>query len=176
MNESSSKADPKAGGAPADRRAAERYFFSEAGEILDVSSGARLKVRIADISMEGCYMDTMNPFPVDTLVRVTIRRNGAQFISAGAVRNSQQGMGMGIVFAELAGLERTLLGQWIGESASPGSKPAKAEPPKAITTAPNGDLLVRRLIELLRKKGQLSDAEIKYLFRDAHSDTPVPGL
>ena len=143
---------------------------------MDVGTGTRLKVRIADISMEGCYMDTMNPFPVDTLVRVTINRNGAQFISAGAVRNSQHGMGMGIVFAELGGLERVLLSQWIRECASPSSKPAKAETSKAVSTPPSGDLLARRLIELMRKKGQLSEAEITFLFRDANSDTPVPGL
>src|ERR1700681_2289551 len=103
MNNSTPEAEKKTGGAPPDRRATERYFFSEVGEILDIGTGARLKVRIADISLEGCYMDTMNPFPVGTHVRVTINRNGAQFISAGAVRNSQNGMGMGIIFAELGG-------------------------------------------------------------------------
>jgi len=160
---------------PPDRRASERHFFSETGEVLDVGTGTRLKVRIADISLEGCYMDTMNPFPVGTHVRVTINRNGAQFNSAGAVRNSQPGMGMGIIFAKLGGLERALVGQWIGETASP-SKPAEVEAPKAMASGPSGELLARRLIELLRKKGQLSEAEIAFLFRDAKSDTPVPGF
>lgn len=176
MSQSSSNADEKAVGAPTDRRASERHFFSETGDILDLGTGTRLKVRIADISTEGCYMDTMNPFPVGTLVRVTINRNGAQFLCGGAVRNSQQGMGMGIVFANMGGLERTLLRQWIREVASPSSKPAKPEAPKPIKNPPTGDLLARRLIELMRKKGQLSEAEITFLFRDANSDTPVPGL
>ena len=158
-----------------ERRTSERHFFSESGEVLDVGSGTRLKVRVADISLEGCYMDTMNPFPAGTLVRVTINRNGAGFISTGTVRNSQHGMGMGITFAELGAMDKALLSQWISELSSPSSPATKAnvvapvEPASSPEEIPE-DQLTRRLIELLRKKGQLTEGEVALLLRDTRED------
>ena len=49
-----------------ERRAAERHPFCESAEVVAVGQGNRLVGRVADISMEGCYVDTFNPFPVET--------------------------------------------------------------------------------------------------------------
>jgi len=123
-----------------------------------VATGTLLKARAADISLEGCYIDTMNPYPEETLVRVKIKRNGTEFISSGAVRNSQVGMGMGITFAELGTLDKTLLKQWIHETDSAPSAPKHSAP--AEPEAPQkSEMLTRRLIALLRKKGQLTAVE-----------------
>jgi len=151
-----------------ERRTVERHVFSETAEVLDVAVGTRLTGRVADISLEGCYVDTFNPFPLETLVRIKISRNGAEFVCAGAVRNSQTGMGMGITFAEVSGPDRELLESWIGgNSASSVSSPIarhESESPAFSAPGPDGDALARRLIDLLRKKGQLSDSDVADLF------------
>jgi hypothetical protein len=168
-----------------ERRAVERHPFSETAEVLDVAGGMRLMGRVADISTEGCYVDTLSPFPQETLVRVKICKNGAEFICAGAVRNSQTGMGMGITFAEVTGFNRALLDNWLGKA--PGA-PVSAAPVfssfapvsqnsdslvtrSAASLSPSdslqeGDSLARRLIEVLHKKGQLSDSEVAALLPD----------
>ncbi len=163
-----------------ERRTAERHPFCEAAEVTAVGQGNRLVGRVADISMEGCYVDTFNPFPVETLVRIKITKSGAEFVCTGAVRNSQSGMGMGIVFAEISGANRSLLEQWNGKV--PDGAPAAAEAPIATVVrvpesaapaspassenAASSEPLARKLIELLREKGQLTEGDLATLFPD----------
>jgi hypothetical protein len=163
-----------------ERRAAERHPFCEAAEVTAVGQGNRLVGRVADISMEGCYVDTFNPFPVETLVRIKITKNGAEFVCTGAVRNSQSGMGMGITFAEISGASRLLLEQWNGKTsdAAPAAAealiapevraPASASPasPASSENAASSEPLARKLIELLREKGQLTEGDLATLFPD----------
>jgi len=51
-------------GTSGDRRRATRYSFSATAEVLEIASGTRVSARAADLSMNGCYLDTLNPFAV----------------------------------------------------------------------------------------------------------------
>jgi PilZ domain len=156
--------------AVAERRSTERRAFSAEAEVVDMASGARLTVRVADISREGCYLDTFHPFTVDTPVRLTIRRSDSEFTGTGYVRNAQGGMGMGIAFAQLSAAQRALLENWIEERESPHPREVCAPvsgPNSGDRPAPGKqDRLAERLIELLHEKGLLSDSDVAFLLRD----------
>jgi hypothetical protein len=57
--------------ATAKRRRATRYRLVLAADVVEVSSGARLNTRTSDISSTHCYLDTLNPVPKGSQVRLT---------------------------------------------------------------------------------------------------------
>lgn len=154
----------------AERRSTERHTFSAGAEILDRTTGTRLAVRVADISPEGCYLDTVNPFAVNTPVRVMIRRHNAEFSALGHVRNAQGGMGMGIAFTDFEAGQRELLESWVREPEFPhsdGLSIAGAESAKEGGRAfEKREALAERLVELLHEKGMLSDSDVAFLLHD----------
>jgi hypothetical protein len=54
------------------QRCEPRYPFIAAAELLEENSGARMSSQISDLSLNGCYVDTINPLPDGTLVHVRI--------------------------------------------------------------------------------------------------------
>jgi hypothetical protein len=145
-----------------ERRVAERKPFSGSAEILDVGGGTRMTGRVADLSAEGCYVDTLNPLPADTPVRVKITWDGAVFAAAGTVRNCQPGMGMGLAFQDVENAEREILRSWLGDAAPPALSDAFA----GDARPPSADRITRHLIEMLRKKQILTDHDVTALLRD----------
>jgi hypothetical protein len=63
----------------------------------DVNSAAI----VSDISLSGCYLEMLSPFPVNTLIELTMNPSNATLHVHGQVRTSQNGMGMGISFTGL---------------------------------------------------------------------------
>ena len=55
----------------------------------------------SDISLGGCYLEMLSPFPVNSLIELTMNPSNATLRVHGQVRTSQNGMGMGISFAGL---------------------------------------------------------------------------
>ncbi len=55
-----------------ERRRVPRYPFLAAVEVTELSSGARLRGRMSDLGVQGCYVQTLNPFPVGALVRLRL--------------------------------------------------------------------------------------------------------
>jgi hypothetical protein len=52
-----------------ERREAPRHPFIASAEETDLASGARLSALVSELSVKGCYLDTLNPFPKDTQIR-----------------------------------------------------------------------------------------------------------
>ncbi len=84
-----------------ERRAAKRYPFSAAATVTEAQSGTRLQARCSDLSVKGCYVDTLNPFPAGTGVHVRLFKGERVFDSAAQAVSSHVGMGMGLKFNEL---------------------------------------------------------------------------
>src|SRR5258708_20155432 len=84
-----------------ERRQHKRHAFSATAEVLDMSTGARLSTRAADLNQGGCYLDMMNPLPIGSNVRISISSDGVELRCTGVVRDSQPGMGMGMAFTDL---------------------------------------------------------------------------
>src|SRR5580658_1083960 len=81
-----------------ERRTAPRYPFTASTEAIETRSGARILGRTADLGRGGCYVDTISPFPVGTIVTIRINRLNQSFQAEGKVVFSQTGMGMGVAF------------------------------------------------------------------------------
>ena len=80
-----------------------------------MSSRTKLSVRTSELSIGGCYIDTLNPFPESTPVRVRIVRDHGVFETNGKVIYSHSGLGMGISFVEIAAEQRSVLENWLAE-------------------------------------------------------------
>jgi len=97
-----------------DRRDAQRLPLIIAVEIVELESGARLAARTSDVSRTGCYVDTLNPTPTGTVVRVKFNHNGEQLDLLARIVYVSPRLGMGIRFDEsitpdqLATLDRWL--------------------------------------------------------------------
>jgi hypothetical protein len=145
-----------------DRRGAGRVQFTVSADILETNSGARFSARTTDLSPGGCFVDTKIPFPMGTIVRVTLRRGNKAFDATGSVVYSQSGLGMGISFSDLASERREELAAWITELTGE-RVPLHDEAPvveKGGSPLRTGDkAMLVRLIQLLIGKGLLTDAE-----------------
>ena len=108
-----------------ERRRAERHPFIASAEVEDIAVGSRLPSRISDLSTGGCYVDTVNPFPNGTQVRVKIFTATQQFESPATVVYSHQHLGMGLNFREPAPEHQAVLQSWL-PAGSANEIPAKS--------------------------------------------------
>ncbi len=154
-------------GTSGDRRQSNRYNFSATAEVLEVASGSRVSARAADLSKNGCYLDTLNPFTVGSKVQLCIRWNRAEFACSAMVRDSKTGMGMGVAFMDLDDTRNALLESWIEKAVSPAPEDSSSSLQPGNTEfsplSDERDALAVRLIELLHKKGLLDSSDLASL-------------
>jgi PilZ domain-containing protein len=96
-----------------ERRRAPRHMFIAAAEVMDESVGSRLPSRVSDLSADGCYLDTINPFCEGTAVRVKITNAAQHFEAPATVVYSVLHMGMGLRFREVAPEQEAVLRNWL---------------------------------------------------------------
>jgi PilZ domain len=99
----------------AQRRAVRRAPFCATAEVTDLVSGTRLSVRTSELSVGGCYVDALNPFPKGTTVTVRIVRDQGVFQTSATVAYCDQSFGMGLAFKEMTPDNRLLLETWLAE-------------------------------------------------------------
>jgi hypothetical protein len=98
-----------------ERREAPRHPFIASAEETDLASGARLSARVSELSLKGCYLDTLNPFPKGTQIRLVIFHGGATFTAHATVIYPQPNMGMGVVFSSVEPEQREVMMKWLAE-------------------------------------------------------------
>jgi PilZ domain len=64
-------------------------------------AGSAMKTHAADISGRGCYVETLVPLPLGTPLSITFWIESDKIVTAGLVRSSDGGVGMGIEFTGL---------------------------------------------------------------------------
>lgn len=96
-----------------DRRRSPRFTFIADAEVRDQNGDSQLSARISDISATGCYVDTINPLPDGTAVRVRIFNEEQSFEAAATVAYSLMNLGMGLSFGEVTPSSRDVLQQWL---------------------------------------------------------------
>jgi hypothetical protein len=158
-----------------ERRTARRYMISASAEVSDVTSGVKLAARVADISITGCYLDSINSFPEGTRLCLHIRQGDTEFNGEGTVRYAKSGMGMGLAFLHLDDAQNSVLQGWI-ERLDPSARldaprvdswPSGKSQATSTSRSQVSDAFVFRLIELLREKDLLSEADVTTLFHAA---------
>ena len=157
-----------------ERRVATRSPFIAPVELIDMRTGSLIEARISDLSLRGCYIDTLNPLPQGAAVRLQIRRNEEVFDALAHVSSAHPGSGMGLVFNDITLAQSAVIRSWLGESALPPEMAFAAARPsrrtnQATKTTQNLDvntIYAVRLIHVLLRKGILSQSEATELLRD----------
>ncbi len=102
----------------ADRREAARYALILSAEVVELASAAVLSARSSDVSRTGCYIDTLNPVPVGSQVKVQLRRGEVVFETSARVVYVCPGLGMGLHWGTSPTPEKlTILDRWLVEAA-----------------------------------------------------------
>lgn len=99
-----------------ERRRTPRYSFIASAELIEEASDVRIATRVSELSLYGCYLDMMNPFPVGTLVLVKISAGDAFFQAKSKIVYSQPNMGAGVVFLEVDAPHQVILDRWLDEA------------------------------------------------------------
>ena len=166
-----SRNDQTSAYAPQERRSANRAPFIAPVDLVDVRTGTRVQARTSDLSAQGCYIDTLNPLEVGSMVRLQIHRSDKVLDAIANVSSRHPGSGMGLVFSELSAPQKALLAMWLTELALPprGALPERPNPARtsapASVTAGSPDRATR-LIHLLLRKGVLNQSEASELLTD----------
>jgi len=92
-----------------------RYSFVTVVEVVDLHSETSLQGKTTDLSMFGCFVETWDPLPPETKVRVKITSRGAQFVALGRVARVRPSAGMGITFTDIAPNDQQTLEEWISQ-------------------------------------------------------------
>jgi hypothetical protein len=96
------------------RRSADRVSLVLVAEVTEVDSGARLSARTSDVSRTGCYIDTLNPTPSGTVVRVKLTREGEELELLARIVYVSPRLGMGVRFDEsITPSQLAILDRWI---------------------------------------------------------------
>jgi hypothetical protein len=104
---------PEAAIAYLEKRRSPRYSFIASAELIQEKADVRIASRVSELSLHGCYLDMMNPFPKGTLVLVKIAAADAFFEAKANVIYSQPNMGAGLGFLEVTPASQAVLERWL---------------------------------------------------------------
>ena len=123
-----------------------RFNCSGTARIWEQGQEFSISARVNEISLGGCYIETMFPLRLATCVRLELSINHLSISLEGMVRNSQPNFGMGIEFMRIALAEEEKLQRVIGEvsGAVPAvAQAAPASPPASPAGSPLEDAVTR---------------------------------
>lgn len=157
--------------ATAERRDAPRYPFICPVEVMDLGGNMGMSARTADLSLQGCYIDTLNPFPQGTQVRLRLTKNGQHLELQARVTACHIGSGMGLMFEPLTLEQGSILLGWLEGT------PAREENPFPMAPATNvadgaaktNARFAAGLVKILERKGILTHSEAAELLRGLDS-------
>lgn len=100
-----------------ERRRTPRYIFIASAELYEEQSDVRVASRVSELSMHGCYLDMMNPFPPGTIILLKIFAGDMTFQSKARVIYATQNMGAGVAFLDVEPKYEYILSRWMEEAA-----------------------------------------------------------
>lgn len=104
--------------ATTNRRELPRYALILSAEVVELATTAVLNARSSDVSRAGCYIDTLNPIPVGSEVRVQLHRADMVFETSARVIYICPGLGMGLYWGTKPTPEKlAILDRWLMEAA-----------------------------------------------------------
>jgi len=158
----------------AEQRKHVRYPFTATVEAIEQKTETRIKGRTSDLSLGGCYVDTISPFPEGTIIHLRITKGKVAFKIKARVAYAMNSMGMGLAF--IPETEDSLIPaeKWIAEIN--GEAPVEFEEDGEMEftdeTEISGDdkyLVLSELVIELMRKGVLAEGQGKAMLRKLHS-------
>lgn len=101
-----------------ERRRTPRYIFIASAELYEEASDVRVASRVSELSLHGCYLDMMNPFPPGTLIRLKIFAGDLTFQSKARVIYSTSNVGAGVAFIDVEPKYEYVIKRWMEEAAT----------------------------------------------------------
>ncbi len=98
------------------RRSQSRKPFIASALLFEPKSETQMRARTADLGLDGCFIDTLNPFAPGTMLKVRIDKSGGAFETWAKVVYSLSSMGMGMVFHFVAPEQLWVLHEWLGDA------------------------------------------------------------
>src|SRR5260370_14282863 len=105
-----------------EQRRTRRYTFIASAELIEQKSEVRIATRVSELSLHGCYLDMMNPFPQDTLVLVKIFAGEDFFHAKAKIIYLQPNLGCGLSFLEVETHPPPVLRRWLDSAKTDGQK------------------------------------------------------
>jgi hypothetical protein len=96
-----------------ERRRTVRYAFDAPAEVTDEHSSGTLSMRISELSLNGCYLQTESPFPQGTAISLKVFAEGAFFETRAIVAYSHPKQGMGVAFRDTKPYFVGVLKKWL---------------------------------------------------------------
>jgi hypothetical protein len=96
-----------------DRRRTPRYPFAASAEVVETSSGTKTTLKVSELSLNGCYVETPNPMEIGAAVLVKIFKEPHFFEATARVAYSQANAGMGLTFLETKPFFIQVLQKWL---------------------------------------------------------------
>ena len=93
-----------------------RYAFIATAELIEQKTDVRIATRVSELSLHGCYLDMMNPFPAETLVLVKISAGDIVFQAKAKIVYVQPNLGAGVTFLEVTPENQTILQRWLSQA------------------------------------------------------------
>ncbi len=153
-----------------ERRIHVRFPFTAFVEAIEPQSHAKLSARTSDLSLGGCYVDTMNPYAVGTVIKIRLTKDKVTFEADAKVLFSHAGMGMGVAFISAMPRQLQIFQKWLnelsGKSLRGTEAPEETEAGAAVADSTKKLYFVlHELLIALIKKGVLGEAEGKALLQ-----------
>jgi hypothetical protein len=151
----------------------DRFPFSAMVVATDLGSGTQLSGKTLDMGMGGCYVESLDPFPIGTALKILLTKEETEFEALASVVSSKVGMGMGVEFISAAPVQFRIFRGWLDELM--GKSPREQN--KQERFAENAEREVRdlrqdstlmELLIVLMGKGVLSDSEGKALIEELY--------
>ena len=109
------------------RRANPRFSFFADAEVT-LRDGAEVRGQLSELSSRGCYIDTLEPIPMRTKLRLRICDGRSTYELQGKVIYMHSGgglgiFGMGVLFGEMGAEQHSAIEAWLGELAGQHASP-----------------------------------------------------
>jgi len=82
-------------------------------ELTDIQSGKHISAHTKDLTLFGCFVETVTPFPQGTRLRLKMSRGGRRLFAHGRVTYSRPDTGMGIAFVTIEPSSLPVLDAWL---------------------------------------------------------------
>ena len=99
-----------------ERRRSPRRIFIASAELYEEQSDIRVASRVSELSLNGCYLDMMNPFPPGTIIRLKIISGDFTFQCKARVIYSTSNQGAGVAFMDVDPKYEYMIKRWMEEA------------------------------------------------------------
>jgi hypothetical protein len=148
-----------------ERRSRLRHDFVVNAEAEELATAIRLPARVSDLSVSGCYLDTLNPFSSGARIWIHFKKGNETLQLLGVVVYSHKDMGMGAEFTDVTPGAQEIIHKWLTQMDSGRPFQASANSEQDQVPGASGDRggteKIERLVRILVKKGVLTQEEAK---------------